>query len=113
MISSLINMILNIHKFTKHEWKKEVPKKWNNLGTWRYVTTFKYCYPNIPEILIDQYGLEWEDKIIVYITKELCLPNFSRYRTRFKKVFYGSLRDYKDYLREFMIKGKAKGRFSS
>jgi len=69
-----------------------------------HVTTFKYCYPNIPEMLIDQYGLEWEDKIIVYVTKELCLPNFSRYRTRFKKVFYGSLKDYKGYLRGFMRK---------
>lgn len=104
MISSLVNMILNIHKFVRHEWKKPVPKKWKNLGTWRYVTTFKYCYPNIPEILIDQYGLEWKDKIIVYITKELCLPRFRRYRTKFRKVFYGNLEEYKSYLREFMRK---------
>ena len=107
MITSLITMILNIHKFVRHEWEKEVPKKWENLGTWRHITTFKYCYPNIPQILIDQYGLEWKDKIIVYVTKELCLPNFRRYRTRFKKVFHGNLEEYKAYLREFM-KSKAK-----
>ena len=101
---SLMNMILNVHKFTRHKWKEKVPKTWKNLGTWRYVTTFKYCYPNIPEILIDQYGLEWEDKIIVYVTKELCLPTFRRYRTKFRKVFHGNLKDYKNYLREFMRK---------
>ena len=60
----------------------------------------------VPEILIDQYGLEWKDKIIVYVTKELCLPTFRRYRTRFRKVFCGNLKDYKAYLREFMRKGQ-------
>jgi len=104
MIFSLINMVMNIHKFTKHKWKKKVPNQWKNLGTWRYITTFKYCYPNIPRILIDQYGLKWENKIIVYITKEICLPNFRRYRTRFRKVFHGNLRQYKAYLRDFMVK---------
>ena len=99
---SLINMVLNVHKFVKHEWKTQVPKRWENLGTWRYVTTFKYCYPNIPEILIDQYGLEWQNKIIIYITKEITTPKFRRYRTKFKKVFHGSLKSYKAYLREFM-----------
>jgi len=34
------------------------------------LTTFKYCYPNSAEILIKEYGLRWEDKIIAYITKK-------------------------------------------
>ena|SRR4030042_1696706 len=106
---SLLNMILNIHKFTKHKWQKKVPKKWENLGTWRYITTFKYCYPNIPEILTAQYGLTWKDKIIVYITKEITTPKFRRYRTRFKKVFTGNLRDYNIYLRRFMQNSRRKG----
>ena len=106
MITTLINMILNIHKFTKHEWKKPVPKRWKNLGTWRYVTTFKYCYPNIPQILIDQYGLEWQNKIIIYITKEITTPKFRRYRTKFKKVFHGNLEEYKTYLEEFITNRK-------
>lgn len=108
MVNSLVNMILNIHRFVRHEWKKEVPKRWKNLGTWRYVTTFKYCYPNIPEILIDQYGLEWQDKIIVYVTRQVCLPRFRRYRTKFKKVFYGNLRDYKCHLKKFISKRMGK-----
>ena len=99
-------MILNVHKFTKHEWKKPVPKRWKNLGTWRYVTTFKYCYPNIPQILITQYDLEWQNKIIIYITKEITTPKFRRYRTKFKKVFHGNLEEYKTYLEEFMTNRK-------
>ena len=102
MIRILSSLILNIHKFVKHKWEKEVPKRWKNLGTWRYVTTFKYCYPNIPEILIKQYDMKWEEKIITYITKEITTPKFSRYRTRFRKVFCGTVREYKDYLKEFM-----------
>ena len=109
MIPGLINMILNVHKFTKHQWTKPVPRQWKNLGTWRYVTTFKYCYPNIPEILLDQYGMNWHDRIIVYITKEITLPTFKRYRTRFKKVFHGDLKEYKDYSREFMTRRKGPG----
>lgn len=99
---SLINMVLNVHKFVKHEWTKPVPKRWTNLGTWRYVTTFKYAYPNITQILVEQYGISWKDKIIIYVTKEITTPKFKRYRTRFKKVFHGSLKQYKGYLEEFM-----------
>lgn len=99
---SLVNAILNVHRFTKHAWKSKVPKKWQNLGAWKYVATFKHCYPNIPEILTRQYGLRENDKIMVYITKEICLPNFNRYRTRFKKVFHGSLGEYQTYLKAFM-----------
>ncbi len=95
-------MVINIHKFVRHKWKKQVPKKWKNLGTWKYVTTFKYCYPNATEILVNQYGLIWEDKIIAYIMKEIATPKFSRYRTRFRKVFCGELKQYKAYLKEFM-----------
>jgi hypothetical protein len=104
LISIPTNLVTNIHKFVKHKWKKETPKKWKNLGTWRYVTTFKYCYPNTTEILIKEYGLKWEDKIIAYITKEITTPKFNRYRTRFRKVFCGSLENYKIYLNTFMRK---------
>ena len=104
MIRILSSLILNIHKFVKHKWGKEVPQRWKNLGTWKYVTTFKYCYPTIPDILINQYSLKWDDKIIAYITKEITTPKFSRYRTRFRKVFCGDLKSYKTYLGEFMKK---------
>jgi hypothetical protein len=104
LMIGIAGMVTNIHKFVKHKWTKQIPKKWKNLGTWRYVATFKYCYPNIPEILTAEYGLKWEDKIIVYITKEITTPKFRRYRTKFKKVFCGELRGYKTYLREFLRK---------
>ena len=66
------------------------------------MTSFKYCYPNIPEILKEQYGLKDEDKIIAYVMKELCLPHFKRYRTKFKKVFSGTVEEYKEYIMEFL-----------
>jgi len=79
-----------------------VPKRWKNLRKPKHVTSFKYAYPNIPKILKEQYGLKDTDKIIVYIMKEICLPHFKRYRTNFKKIYSGTLRDYAIYLREFM-----------
>jgi hypothetical protein len=108
LISIPTNLVTNIHKFVRHKWKKNTPKKWKNLGTWRYVTTFKYCYPNTCEILIKEYGLTWQDKIIAYITKEITTPKFSRYRTRFRKVFCGTLREYQTYLTEFMRQTRKK-----
>jgi hypothetical protein len=50
--------------------------------------------------------MEWEDKIIAYITKEITTPKFSRYRTKFKKVFHGKLKEYRIYLNNFMKKGR-------
>ena len=100
----LINFILNIHRFEKHKWKKSVPPRWKNLGTWRYVTTFKYCYPNIPQILVEQYGLKWDDKIIVYIMKQITTPKFRNYRTKFKKVFAGNLVEFGEHLLKIIRK---------
>lgn len=70
-----------------------VPKRYHNLRKAVYVTTFKFLYPNIPEILVEQYGLKWDEKIVVFWTKEVALPNFNRYRVRFRKVFSGPLKD--------------------
>jgi hypothetical protein len=103
---SLINQILNVHRFVRHKWARPVQKRWKNLGTWRYVTTFKYPYPTIPQILTEQYGLSWQDRIIVYVTKEIRTPRFNRYRTRFRKVFHGDLNRCKSYLKELARKRK-------
>jgi len=72
-----------------------VPKKFKNLVKFKYVTTFKANYPNIPEILVRQYGLKWDDKIIVFFMREVNLPHFKRYRTKFKKVYFGIVREFK------------------
>jgi|GEM_PF-3536304 len=71
----------------------KVPKQWLNLKKTVYVTTFKYLYPNIPKILVEQYGLKPDEKIVVFWTKEIALPHFNRYRLKFKKVYSGRLRD--------------------
>lgn len=70
----------------------DVPKQWKNLRKLQHVTTFKYLYPNVKEILIEQYGLKPSDKIVIYFMKEVSLPHFNRYRTRFRKVFSGELK---------------------
>ena len=68
-----------------------VPKKYRNLRKAVYVTTFKYLYPNISKILIEQYNLNPYEKIVVFWTKEINLPHFNRYRIKFKKVYSGKV----------------------
>ena len=74
------------------QWDK-VPKQYHNLRKAVYVTTFKYLYPNIPKILIEQYGLSPDEKIVVFWTKEISLPHFNRYRVKFRRVFSGRVSD--------------------
>lgn len=66
-----------------------VPKQWLNLRKLKHVTTFKYLYANIPGILVKEYGLEPDEKIVVFFMKEVALPHFNRYRTKFRKVYSG------------------------
>ncbi|MBW8034387.1 MAG: hypothetical protein FVQ79_01620 [Planctomycetes bacterium] len=70
----------------------KVPKQWLNLRKAVYVTTFKYPYPNMAQILQEQYGLKPEEKIVVFWTKEIALPHFNRYRVRFRKVWSGKVK---------------------
>ncbi len=72
----------------------KVPKQFHNLRKAVYVTTFKYLYPNIPEILVKEYGLKPDEKIVVFWTKEISLPHFNRYRVKFRKVYSGSVREF-------------------
>lgn len=74
--------------------KDKVPKKYLNLRKAVYVTTFKYPYPNMSQILIKEYGLRPDEKIVVFWTKEISLPHFNRYRLKFRKVYSGPLNDF-------------------
>ena len=76
-----------------------VPKQWLNLEKAVYVTTFKYPYPNMAEILQEQYGLGPDEKIVVFWTKEISLPHFNRYRVRFRKVYSGNLSDLRWWIK--------------
>lgn len=88
-------MVLIVKKLVPVYSKKDkVPKKYLNLRKAVYVTTFKHPYPNIPQILVEEYGLNLNDKIIVFWTKEISLPHFNRYRMRFRKVYSGKLISY-------------------
>ena len=76
----------------------DVPMKYRNLRKAVYVTSFKYLYPNIPEILIRDYGLEANEKIVVFWMKEVTLPHFNRYRTKFRKVYSGRVDKFGEYV---------------
>ena len=83
-----------------------VTRKYKNLKKNRYVTTFKYPYPNIPEILVKEYGLKRDEKIIVFWVREISLPHFNRYRTPFKKVFSGTVSEFGQYIKQFLKRKK-------
>ncbi len=85
-------MVLIVKKLVPVYTKKDkVPKKYLNLRKAVYVTTFKHPYPNMAEILINQYGLKPDEKIVVFWTKEINLPHFNRYRLKFRKVYSDKL----------------------
>ncbi len=77
---------------------ENVPKKYLNLRKAVFVTSFKNLYPNIPDILVKEYGLSLEEKIVVFWTKEVSLPHFNHYRVKFRKVYSGLVRDFGGYL---------------
>ena len=76
--------------------KDDVPKKYLNLRKPKYVTCFKYWYPNVREILEREYGVGKDNKIIVYWTKEISRPGFNKYRVSFKKVWSVKLSEIKN-----------------
>ena len=82
----IIKKLVPVYK----QWDK-VPKQYHNLRKAVYVTTFKYLYPNIPKILVEQYGLSLDEKIVVFWTKEISLPHFNRYRMNFRRVWSGKV----------------------
>ena len=86
-------MVLIVKKLVPVYTKKDnVPKQWLNLRKATYVTTFVQPYPNMADILIKQYGLKPDEKIVVFWTKEINLPHFNRYRLRFRKIYSGELK---------------------
>ena len=94
----IVKKLVPVYKKTDN-----VPKKYLNLRKAKYVTTFKNLYPNIVKILIEQYCLELDEKIVVFWTKEISLPHFNRYRMKFRKVFSGKVRDFVSTLRSEKI----------
>ena len=70
-----------------------VPKSWHNLRKAVYVTSFKHNYPNMASILEKEYGLNPEEKIVIFWMKEVQKPGWPRYRLPFKKVYSGPMKD--------------------
>lgn len=85
-----------------------VPKRYLNLRKAVYVTTFKYLYPNIPDILVKEYGLKPDEKIVVFWMKEVNLPHYNRYRVKFRKVYSGVLIEMGKFWMKFLKKRRKK-----
>ena len=97
-------MVLIVKRFVKvFPPEADVPVQYKNLRKNKFVKTFSRPFPNIPDILVAEYDLNWDDKIIVFHTKEIdYFKGWRNYRTPFKKVYYGTVRDFGAYLRDFL-----------
>ena len=82
----------------------EVPKKYRNLRKAVYVATFKHLYTNISKILTQEYGLDLNEKIVVFWMREISLPRFARYRLPFRKVYSGVLNNFEKHCKELRDK---------
>lgn len=78
-----------------------VPEKWKNLMRNEHVTTFKHYYLNMAQILVEKYGLDWDEKILVQTMVRINIPYYPGYRTRPRKVFYGTVREFRDHVWKF------------
>jgi len=81
-----------------------VPKKYLNLRKAVYVASFKHLYPNIAKILTQEYGLNPNEKIVVFWMKEISLPHFARYRLPFRKVYSGLLREFEKHCKKQILR---------
>ena len=101
-------MVLIIKRFVKvYPAEADVPVQFKNLRKNKHVKTFSRPFPNIPDILVAEYNLTWDDKIIVFHMKEVeYFKGWHNYRTPFKKIYYGTVRDFKAYLKDFLNKIK-------
>lgn len=77
---------------------ESVPKKYRNLRKSVHVTSFKNLYPNIPEILVKEYGLTSDEKIVVFWTRYRSMPHFRNYRLPFRKVYSGPISEFGVYM---------------
>jgi len=72
---------------------KAPKKQFENLKKAVYVTSFAQPYPTIPKILVEQYGLKPEEKIVVFWVRAFRRKG-GVFRTPFKKVYAGTLQVY-------------------
>jgi len=99
-------MVLIIKKFVKvFGPEADVPKRFRNLRKNKHVKTYLRPYPTIPVMLVNEHGLRWDEKIIVFHVKEIDKPGWHNYRTPFKKIYYGTVKDFEGYLRGFLRRG--------
>ena len=112
-----VNMVLWVKKRVKQYTETDnVPKDWKNLKRSQHVTTFRHYYMNMAQILVEEYGLSWDEKILVQSMVRLNIPGYKGYRTKPRKVFYGTVREFRGHVWDFfdkniwkVTKGRHKG----
>ena len=78
---------------------KAPKKQYENLRKAVHVTTFPQPYPTIPKILVEQYGLKPDEKIVVFWMRGVRGRKGGTFRTPFKKVYAGSVRHFLEELK--------------
>ena len=79
---------------------KAPKKQFENLRKAVHVTTFAQPYPTIPKILVEQYGLRPDEKIVVFWMRGVRGRRGGTFRTPFKKVYAGSVRHFLEELKK-------------
>lgn len=79
-----------------------VPASLRNLRKAVHVRTFSRPFLTIPDILAVEYGISWEEKVVVFHTKRVNAKGWRNYRTPFKKVYAGPLKELRAYLYGFL-----------
>jgi len=67
-----------------------VPKDCKSLMCNQYVATFRHYYLNMADIRGKVYNFSWDDGILVQSMAIVKLSHFKKYRTKPRRVFYGT-----------------------
>lgn len=86
---------------------QETIEGYPNLRIPKLVTIFPRIYPNIADILKQQYNLKDDDKIWVQESHQGYSPRIRNYRTKWKPFFSGTVSEFNDFInRKYEQAGK-------
>ena len=73
-------------------------------GRFKHITTMPILYPTSDKILMKEYNLKAENKVLIMHTRWSSTPRFKHYRTKFKKIFYGTIKELEIFLKNYFKK---------
>jgi len=84
-------------------WLIQAKVKNSNLF-YRYITRFDRPYPTMAKILINEYDMDPKEKILVKHTRRYDLPKFKGFRSKFRKVFFGTVEEFDIFVLNYFKK---------